>query len=80
MVDANPPEGLGENDPIPMAHLGGRRYESCPLSGQGLTIDRYLAIRGCSRDAVGRSSRQQQEALIKEVWKKTERIHCYRPL
>lgn len=25
MVDANPPEGLGENDSIPMAHLGGRR-------------------------------------------------------
>lgn len=25
IVDANPPEGHGENDPIPMAHLGSRR-------------------------------------------------------
>ncbi|KAF8736734.1 hypothetical protein AX14_014057 [Amanita brunnescens Koide BX004] len=65
ITDANPPERLGENDPIPMAHLGGRRY---------------LAIRGCTRDVAGRSPRQQQEALVREIWKKTERIHIYRPL
>ncbi|EEB98312.1 hypothetical protein MPER_02206, partial [Moniliophthora perniciosa FA553] len=36
VVDSNPPPGLSDTDPIPMANIGGRRY---------------LAIRGCSADA-----------------------------
>jgi hypothetical protein len=26
VVDSNPPIGLGEQDPVPMANIGGRRY------------------------------------------------------
>ncbi|KAJ6621332.1 hypothetical protein B0H10DRAFT_2018013 [Mycena sp. CBHHK59/15] len=65
VVDANMPMGLKDTDPIPMANLGGRRY---------------LAIRACSTDARGRSPRVQQEALVREVWKRTERFTCERPL
>ncbi|PFH51624.1 hypothetical protein AMATHDRAFT_2900 [Amanita thiersii Skay4041] len=63
VVDANPPEGLSKDDPIPMVCIGSRRY---------------LAVRGCSKDAEGRSPRQQQEALVREVWRKTERIQSRR--
>jgi myo-inositol-1(or 4)-monophosphatase len=65
VVDSNPPSDLGPSDPIPMANLGGRRY---------------LAIRGCSEDAQGRSALAQQEALIREVWKRTERLDYQRPV
>ncbi|KAF9465947.1 hypothetical protein BDZ94DRAFT_1252643 [Collybia nuda] len=65
VVDSNPPADLGDNDPIPMANIGGRRY---------------LAIRGCSEDPKGRSSREQQERVVREVWKKTERLNYQRPL
>ncbi|KAJ7628566.1 protein qutG [Roridomyces roridus] len=65
VVDSNPPPDLGPTDPIPMANLGGRRY---------------LAIRGCSEDAEGRSAREQQERLVREVWKRTERLDYKRPV
>ncbi|KAJ7719084.1 QA-X protein [Mycena maculata] len=65
VVGSNPPAGLGDTDPIPMANLGGGRY---------------LAIRGCSEDAGGRSARVQQEALVREVWKRTERLDYQRPV
>ncbi|KAJ7176739.1 protein qutG [Mycena filopes] len=65
VVDSNPPPGLQPSDPIPMANLGGRRY---------------LAIRGCSEDSTGRSPRAQQEALVREVWKRTERLDYQRPV
>ncbi|KAK0188114.1 inositol monophosphatase [Armillaria mellea] len=64
VVDSNPPNGLSDTGPIPMANLGGRRY---------------LAIRACSEDAQGRSPRTQQEALVREVWKRTERLNYERP-
>ncbi|KAJ6618123.1 hypothetical protein B0H10DRAFT_2030724 [Mycena sp. CBHHK59/15] len=65
VVDSNPPTDLKDTDPIPMANLGGRRY---------------LAIRACSEDANGRSPRAQQEALVREVWKRTERLDYQRPV
>ncbi|KAJ7768202.1 inositol monophosphatase [Mycena metata] len=65
VVDSNPPLNLKDSDPIPMANLGGRRY---------------LAIRGCSEDSTGRSPRMQQEALVREVWKRTERLDYQRPV
>ncbi|KAJ7041058.1 inositol monophosphatase [Mycena alexandri] len=65
VVDSNPPLNLQDSDPIPMANLGGRRY---------------LAIRGCSEDSTGRSPRMQQEALVREVWKRTERLDYQRPV
>ncbi|KAF7324813.1 Inositol-1-monophosphatase [Mycena kentingensis (nom. inval.)] len=65
VVDSNPPPDLSETDPIPMANLGGRRY---------------LAIRACSEDSRGRSAREQQEALVRQVWKRTERLDYQRPM
>ncbi|KAK7466390.1 hypothetical protein VKT23_005113 [Stygiomarasmius scandens] len=65
VVDSNPPENIDETSPIPMANLGGRRY---------------LAIRACSEDADGRSPREQQERLVREVWKRTERLNYERPM
>ncbi|THU97759.1 inositol monophosphatase, partial [Dendrothele bispora CBS 962.96] len=64
VVDSNPPDNLDETSPTPMANLGGRRY---------------LAIRACSKDAEGRSPREQQERLVREVWKRTERLNYERP-
>ncbi|KAF9062991.1 hypothetical protein BDP27DRAFT_1427294 [Rhodocollybia butyracea] len=64
VVDSNPPPHISDKDPIPMADIGGRRY---------------LAIRGCSTDTDGRSPREQQEALVREVWKRTERLDYDRP-
>ncbi|KAK7040726.1 hypothetical protein VNI00_009632 [Paramarasmius palmivorus] len=65
VVDSNPPPGLSDTDPIPMANIGGRRY---------------LAVRGCSVDAEGRSPRTQQEALVREIWRRTERFSYERPM
>ncbi|KAE9390090.1 protein qutG [Gymnopus androsaceus JB14] len=65
VVDSNPPANISDTDPIPMANIGGRRY---------------LAIRGCSTDSDGRSPREQQEALVREVWKRTERLNYERPM
>ncbi|KIK57379.1 hypothetical protein GYMLUDRAFT_46255 [Collybiopsis luxurians FD-317 M1] len=65
VVDSNPPLGISDTEPIPMANLGGRRY---------------LAIRACSTDEDGKLPRTQQEALVREVWKRTERLNYERPM
>ncbi|KAF8918899.1 protein qutG [Mucidula mucida] len=65
VVDSNPPADLAGSGPIPMANIGGRRY---------------LAIRACSEDALGRSPREQQERLVREVWRRTERLNYERPM
>ncbi|KAJ6504096.1 protein qutG [Mycena vitilis] len=65
VVDSNPSPDLKDSDPIPIANLGGRRY---------------LAIRACSEDPSGRPPRVQQEALVREVWKRTERLDYQRPV
>ncbi|KIY64163.1 hypothetical protein CYLTODRAFT_381225 [Cylindrobasidium torrendii FP15055 ss-10] len=65
VVDSNPPDGLAPDAPIPMANIGGRRY---------------LAIRGCSTNEQGQSPRVQQERLVREVWRRTERLNYERPI
>lgn len=84
MVDSNPPEDLGDG-PIPMANIGGRRFINffcfhAPFLMYLCIFYRYLAIRGCSEDLKGRSAREQQERVVREVWKKTERFDYQRPL
>ncbi|THH18823.1 hypothetical protein EW146_g2237 [Bondarzewia mesenterica] len=55
VVDSNPPEGLGETDPIPLANLGGRRY---------------LAIRGvldgCRGPVTARAAREASQGSVEE--------------
>ncbi|KAF5391051.1 hypothetical protein D9757_003998 [Collybiopsis confluens] len=71
VVDSNPPPNISDDDPIPMANLGGRRRVFYVL---------YLAIRACSIDEDGRTPRTQQEALVRAVWKRTERFDYERPM
>lgn len=62
-VPSQPPEGFRDGDEIPDADLGSRLY---------------LAIRPCSATP-DETVREQQDRLVKEVWRRSERLDYVRP-
>lgn len=62
-VPSQPPEGFRDGDEIPDADLGSRLY---------------LAIRPCSATP-DETVREQQDRLVKEVWRRSERLNYVRP-
>ncbi|KAK4700417.1 hypothetical protein P7C70_g5831, partial [Phenoliferia sp. Uapishka_3] len=62
-VPSQPPESYKDGDAIPDADLGSRLY---------------LALRPCSA-TVEESEREQQDRLVKEVWRRAEPLDYIRP-
>lgn len=63
-VPSQPPADYKDGDPIPDADLGSRLY---------------LAIRPCL-PTPHETAREQQDRLIKEVWRRSERLDYVRPV
>ncbi|TNY22264.1 hypothetical protein DMC30DRAFT_392721 [Rhodotorula diobovata] len=68
------------SQPPTPAHLSSSSSSSPPLAipDAGLGSRLYLAVRACA-DSESETAREQQDRLVREVWRRTERLDYARP-